>query len=484
MRSARRAAVVGSGPNGLAAAIRLAASGVDVTLYESSDYLGGSVRSVADSTYSSIIHDWGASSFPLALNSPAFVGVNWHDLGVEWLTGPISFSHAMPQVEGFLAYQDIDEMISYLGKDGGLWGTLFRPRKHAFAALSRAFLDRKALRHLDARLLRFGPMALVPAATTVRCFPGGIGGAGATLFGAAANHSQLSLRSLGSSGVGLFLISAAHTVGWPIPRGGAGRLTQALIDLAVSLGVKIFAGHPVLDPRQLDSFEAIIWATHPSFLTGNQNCDLSRRARRRLANWGISGVSVTKLDFVVEGRVPWGNPQHQRAPIVHLGGSFTSMLESKNLVRSGGRPTTPYMILSQPGTLDESRWSEGLQPVSVYIQHSPETAQGGLLEHSHHMIEQIEQCAPGFGSRVRSTVQTLPFDLEAQNRNLQQGDIYGGASSFRELLRGPSGYLNHYRVGRSHHFLGSSATWPGTGAHGMSGYNAANRALEILGHGF
>ena len=482
MQGQKKVAVVGSGPNGLAAAIRVAGLGIDVSLYEASDSLGGSARSVADNKYPSISHDWGASSFPLTVTSPAFVDVDWRELGVEWLTSAISFSHAMPGDKGFIAHKDIDEMISYLGEDGNLWGRLFRKRKEEFAGLSRAFLNRKSLHRLDSKLLRFGPLALVPARTLAQRFPRGLSGPAATLFGTVANHAQFSLRSVGSSGVGLMLISAAHAVGWPIPKGGTGRVTEALIDLITTLGATVHRGHPITNLHELDCFDAVIWATHPSVVTRSQDIDFSPRISRGLNNWGVSGVSVTKIDFVVEGLVPWENPEHTMAPIVHLGGSFKNMVESKDRVRSGKRPAVPYMILSQPGSMDESRWSQGLQPVSVYAQHPPGKESEEIFLDPDLLVEHIERCAPGFSSRLRSTVMNFPNGLEAQNQNLQRGDIFGGASSFFDLLRGPIGYLNHYKIGKTHHFLGSSATWPGTGAHGMSGYNAADSVLEALDH--
>jgi phytoene dehydrogenase-like protein len=189
---------------------------------------------------------------------------------------------------------------------------------------------------------------------------------------------------------------------------------------------------------------------------------------------------VTKLNFVIEGDVPWSDQNLCKVPTVHLGGSFLEMARSKAQIRAGHEPEQPYLIISQPGSVDRTRWQGNVQPVSAYLQHTTSSTLGSQPElRSMQILEQLEKCAPGFASRIRSIVSQPPEDLESENDNLRQGDIFGGANDLFKMLRGPLGVAGHYRIGKSHHYLASSSTWPGTGVHGMSGRNATLAALKV-----
>ncbi len=470
--------VVGAGPNGIIAAITLAQSGVKVTILERSETVGGSVKSVSDLNYPQITHDWGAASFPLALLSPALREVNWNHFGVDWLTSSIPFGHALPNAKGLLVHRNIDEMVDSLGKDGKLWSFLFKQASLQAEALGNIFLARESLFHPSKDLLRFGPTALLPASAIARLFPLGPRGPGSTLFAAAANHSQLSLNSPGSAGVGLLLLSAAHSVGWPIPKGGSGKIIAGLIELAKTFDITIRTNVRASDSPEIKLADIVIWDIHPDDVAYEIKNHIEKGLRNKLKVWGDSGVGVTKLDLVIDSQIPWLDPKLNELATVHIGGSFQDMARSKLQVRRGVDSRDPYIIVSQPASLDESRKLGDLQPISAYTQHPTTNSDSNIKSRPAQILDQLEKCAPGLSSKIKSIAIRLPSDLESANPNLRRGDIFGGASNFKSMLQGPLGFVHHYQIRGTHHYVCSSATWPGTGVHGMSGRNAAVAAIK------
>lgn len=482
--NARVAKVVGSGPNGIVAAIILAQAGFSVTVMESNSFLGGSVRSTQDPSFPGVTHDWGAASFPAAHLSPFFRDLDLRPFGVEWLSSPTPFGHALYDSAGILAFRDIERMKESLGKDAKFWHRLVKSPSLHPRQMGDSFLARESLIQPTGTIVRFGPLAALPASAVVNFFREGSNGKGATLFGAVSNHSQLSLRAVGSAGVGIFLLSAAHSVGWPTVKGGAGNLMGGLITFAKSLGVAFVTNARISHERELIPADIVIWDTHPSTVAKAATHGYSSKVRSRLERWGNSGVGVTKLNFVIQGEVPWSDPDLCKSPTVHLGGNFLQMDSSKAQVATGLEPTHPFLIVSQPGSIDRTRWHGDLQPVSAYMQHTTLSKLGSQVEQrSIQIFEQLERCAPGFASRIRSVVHQPPETLEGENDNLRSGDIFGGANGLLKMLIGPLGFAGHYRVGKSHHYLSSSSTWPGTGVHGMSGRNAALAALRANHNG-
>ena len=465
------AAIVGSGPNGLAAAIRLAQAGVSVTVYEASDRIGGGALT-SELTIPGLLHDDCSTALPAAVASPFFQSLGLERHGLQWRHAPIELAHPLLGQRTATLYRSIDETAAALGEDGGRWRRLFEPlssRPDALAATSFAPLV-SVPRH-PVMLARLGMRALPPATLMGRYFRTP---QAAALFGGIAAHAFMPLTSLVSSSVGVMLGSLAHAHGWPMAQGGAGALTAALATELRALGGRIETSTPVSHTRDLGA-DVVILTVPPAValpLIGDVPHRVGRAWRRFRP-----GPAAYKIDLAVDGGVPWRDEESRRAGVVHVGGTMAEMRAAEGDMSRGRMPERPFILTAQPHTTDPSRRVGNVVPFWVYA-HVPH-AWGG--DETDRILSRVEQFAPGLRERIVGMHVRGPAALEAHNAAYVGGDITGGATSLRQVLARPRLGAFGYRTGVAGVYLGGASTSPAAGVHGMSGVQAAECALKDLG---
>lgn len=462
------AAIVGSGPNGLAAAIRLAQAGVSVTVYEANDRIGGGALT-SELTVPGLLHDDCSTALPAAVASPFFQSLNLQRHGLQWRHAPIELAHPLLGQQTATLYRDIDETAASLGEDGSRWRRLLGPlAAHPDALTATSFAPLVSWPRHPLLLARLGLRALAPATMTARYFRTP---QAAALFGGIAAHAFMPLNSLVSSSVGIMLGALAHAHGWPMAQGGAGALTAALATELLSLGGRIETSMRVTRTRDLGA-DIVILTVPPAValpLIGDVPHQVGR-AWRRFKH----GPAAYKIDLAVEGEVPWLDEESRRAGVVHVGGTTAEMREAEGEISRGRMPERPFILTAQPHATDPSRRVGNLVPFWLYA-HVPHGWQGDETER---ILARVEQFAPGLRERVVGMNVRGPAALEAHNAAYVGGDITGGATSLRQLAMRPRLGALGYRTGVSGVYLGGASTSPAAGVHGMSGVRAAECALK------
>lgn len=475
----RRASVIGAGPNGLAAAIVLAQAGLEVEVYEAERTVGGAARTL-ELTLPGFRHDFGSAVHPMAIGSPFFSTLPLRDYGLEWVQPPAPLAH--PFDDGTAAILEQDFAASTLGEDCESWRRLFQPVSAHWSELASAVL-RPVLsipRH-PLLLARFGIHGLLPASTLTRTRFHTV--QARALFAGLAAHSFLSLDHPGSAAFGLLLGAAAHSVGWPIPRGGAQSLADALAAHLIQLGGRIHTASPIRRLSDLPSSDLTLCDISPrQLLTLAGESQLTPSDRRRLAGYRY-GPAAFKVDYALNSPIPWSAPACARAATVHLGGTFGDIAASESAMASGRLAERPFVLLVQPTLFDTTRAPAGKHIAWAYCHvpngfaRSPNAAELEALALDR-LEAQIERFAPGFRSTVLARHVSPPAVLESMDANLIGGDIVGGANTLRQIIFRPTS--RGYRTSATGLFLCSASTPPGGGVHGMCGYHAANLALKSL----
>ncbi|GAA1684567.1 NAD(P)/FAD-dependent oxidoreductase [Nonomuraea maheshkhaliensis] len=459
------AVVVGSGPNGLVAAVTLARAGREVLLLEAAERFGGGLRS-AELTLPGHVHDLGATVMAMALASPAFRGLELK--GVEFAHSPVAVAHPLDDRPAVLVHRDVRRTAAGLGPDAGAWlasvGALVKAGLPLVELLLKPLGPWPVAPRAFAGAAWFGPMAALPATTFAKALR--TVEARALLAGMSA-HSMLDLRSPLTAGYGLTLAGLAHLVGWPVVRGGSQVLADALVAELRSLGGQAVAGHRVRRLAELDAPIVVLDVTPRQLLA---LADLPAGYRRRLERYRY-GPGVFKMDWALDGPVPWRDPAVAGAATVHLGGTFEEIVLSEAEMAAGRHSPRPYVLLVQPYAADPTR---GGHTLWAYC-HVPK---GSAADMSDAIETQIERYAPGFRDRVLARHVSGPAELEAGNPNLVGGDIGGGLASLGQFLRRPVWSPAPWRTPLPGVFLCSSSTPPGPGAHGMGGWQAARLALR------
>jgi phytoene dehydrogenase-like protein len=455
-RPHRRAVVIGSGPNGLVAAIELARAGVAVEVREAAGELGGGLRS-AELTLPGFVHDVCSAIHPLAVASPAL-----RDLDVEWVHPDAPAAHPLDGGGAVLLERSLEATAAGLDADGPAYRALVGP----FAAAWPAFAAGRPVR----AALTLGPAArhaLAPARGLAEArFRGER--ARALVAGQAA-HSMLPLERRPSAGVALGLLGLGHAVGWPFPKGGARRIAEALAARLAELGGEIRTASPV---DELPDADIVMAAVAPRELVRLAHGRLPERYERALLVYR-HGPGAFKLDWALSGPIPWAAPEVARAGTVHIGGSLDEIAASERAAWWGAACERPFVLLAEQGHFDPARG----RTAWAYC-HVPNGSREDMTER----IEgQVERFAPGFGRAVLARHAMGPADLEAHNRNLVGGDLNNGAMDLGQLLFRPARRLVPYRTPLSGVYLCSAATPPGGGVHGLCGYAAARLALHDLG---
>ncbi|MGY2895804.1 phytoene desaturase family protein [Deinococcus sp. UYEF24] len=475
MTTAPQANIVGSGPNGLAAAIALAQAGWKVTVYEGNSRLGGALGSEA-LTLPGFVHDVGSAIHPLGAASPFLRSLPLHRFGLEWVQPPAALAHPLPpdvsDGGSVLMYRSLEETAAGLGTDEGAYLRLMRP----LVANWKGLLDDtlRSLIHFPAHpvtLARFGVRGLPPASVLARTMfrtP-----QAQALLGGLAAHSGLPLSDLGTSAFGLMLAVSGHAVGWPFPRGGAQAFADALAGLLRELGGEIVLGSPVSSLRDLPEAQAVILDTSlPGFLRLAEGSLPAGYAARLKAF--RPGVGAFKVDYALSGPVPWRDPRTALAGTVHLGGTLNELEAAELAPHRRQVSPRPYVLLAQQSLFDAARAPEGKQTLWAYV-HVPNGFTGDALPE---LEAQIERFAPGFSRTVLARTVSTPATLQGWNPNLVGGDVNGGASNLWQLLARPVPTATPYRTPLPGVYLCSASTPPGGGVHGMGGYWAARAAMS------
>lgn len=463
------AIVVGSGPNGLAAAHVLNAAGYDVTVYEANDVLGGGAQA-SEPLIAGTVQDHCAAVHPLALVSPSLAEIAPE---VRWARAPIECAHPLEGGGAAFLYQSVEMTAHDLGRGGGAWRRMFgHPSRRFDDLVQDLFAPPMHVPKHPFLFARFGLVAATPPSVIARLLR--TEAAGALYAGVAAHAFQPFSRPF-SGAVAAALLTAAHGVGWPVVVGGTSRLTEGIVASLRSRGVRFITGCRVRDRADLPPHDLLLLDVHPEQVEGIVGSALPLRRRKRLRRFR-NGPSAFKVDFVVDGGVPWEHATVSRAGTVHVGGSASEIARAERQIARGRMPDRPFVLVGQQDVADPGRRSGELAPVYAYA-HVPHDYTGDATEL---IIQQIERFAPGFRQRIVAQRSHAPQALAGANANFVGGDILTGAKNVWQLLFGAAVPLSPYDVGIPGVYLCSAATPPGPGVHGMCGYNAAQHALTVV----
>lgn len=464
------AVVVGAGPNGLAAAVALARGGYEVVVLEAAEEVGGGARS-AELTLPGFLHDVCSAVHPLGAGSPFLRSLPLGDHGLEWVHPDAPLAHPLDDGLAVLLERGIDATAAGLEEDAAAWRRLVGPLVEEWDAVARDLLGPPRLPSRPVTAARFAIRALRSSRGLTRArFRGERAPA---LFAGVAAHSMLPLDVVPSAAIGVMLTVAAHAVGWPIPRGGAGRITGALAELLLSMGGRIETGRRVLDVGDLPPARAFLLDVTPRQLLRIAGDRLPGLYRRRLAVWRY-GPAAFKVDWALDGPIPWRDAECGRAGTVHLGGTEAEVVEAEKAVSRGRHPERPFVLLSQPTLFDPGRAPEGKHVAWGYT-HVPI---GSSTDVTDRIEAQIERFAPGFRDLVLARSVSPPAALERRNPNCVGGSIGGGAQDLAQTIARPLPVPDPYRIPGSDLYLCSSSTPPGAGVHGLCGWHAAASAVR------
>jgi phytoene dehydrogenase-like protein len=466
------AVVVGSGPNGLAAAIVLAREGLSVLVLEAKETIGGGART-EEVTLPGFRHDICSAIHPMGVVSPFMRALPLADHGLEWAYSPAAIAHPFDDGSAATLELSLEATASRLGKDEQAYRDLMAP----FAARAGAVFD-DILRPIASLplpahplvLARFGLMGLQSAVRLASRFQ--TPAARALLAGSAA-HSFIPLERFGSASFGLALILAGHATGWPAAKGGSAAIVTAMASYLRTLGGEIVTATPVRSMRDVPASRVVLFDVTPIQLASIAGDELPSRYARRLARFRY-GPGVFKIDWALDGPIPWKAPECGRSATVHVGGTLEEIAAHERAVFHGTMTSKPFVLVAQQSMFDATRAPEGKHTGWAYC-HVPH----GSTEDATEAIErQIERFAPGFRDLIlaRRTINTAQY--EAHNPNFVGGDIAGGANTMSQFLTRPFAKLDPYSTPNERLFLCSSSTPPGGGVHGMCGYWAAKSALR------
>lgn len=470
------AVVVGSGPNGLAAAIRLAQAGVSVTVLEASDRPGGGTRT-SEYGHPGVLHDDCSAFHPTAVISPFLSSLPLERFGLEWLWPELDLVHPLDDGRAGVLSRDLGRTVEALGVDGEKWRRVFAPLVGNIDDLvAEVFQPVVHLPRHPVTLARFGMQALLPATVAVRRWQDE---PARGLFMGVAAHAFGPLTTALSAAVGLLLGAVGHAVGWPVAKGGSQAIATSMIGLLESLGGSVRTGVPVSSLDELRDLgggapDIVMLDTAPAGVLRIVGDRLPGRVRRAFAERYVYGPAAYKVDFEIAGDIPWTNEHARRAGTLHLGGTAEQIVAAEAQTARGQLPNAPFLLVGQQYLADPARSAAGINPIWSYA-HVPHAYPGDATEQ---VIGQIERFAPGFRDTIVAThVRSAP-DMGRHNANYVGGDIGAGANTFRQIVFRPRPAVNPYAVGVDGVYLCSAATPPGPGVHGMSGFHAAEAALR------
>lgn len=467
------AVVVGSGPNGLAAAVALARAGASVEVLEGADSIGGGTRS-EELTLPGFLHDVCSAAHPMGILSPFFRELPLAEHGLEWVRPNASVAHPLEDRPAVMLWRSLDRTCAALGADGRNYRRMIAPfleNPHGFLgdALAPLGMPRHPL-----LLARFASMAPWPstwlAAAAFRDEPA------RALFAGCASHSILPLSHSMSSAFAVMFALTAHVEAWPVVRGGSIGIARALASYLAELGGSVRTGVRVRSLADLPAARVYLFDTDPLQLALIAEAVLPERYLRRLRRFRF-GPGVFKLDLALDGPIPWSDPNCLEASTVHVGGSMRELAASEAAMWRGTHCERPFVMVVQQSQFDATRAPSGKHTGYAYCH----VAHGSTVDRSEAIESQVERFAPGFRDRILARSRLGTAELEAGNPNYVGGAISGGSAVLSQMFSRPVARLDPYSTPHPRVFLCSASTPPGGGVHGMCGYHAAQSALRRIG---
>lgn len=465
------AIVIGAGPNGLAAAITMQQQGLSVLLLEGADQIGGGMRT-AELTLPGFYHDVCSAIQPMAVGSPLFKQLPLKDHGLQYIHPPVLAAHPFDDGTAAAFLTSFDETAKLLGRDEIQYRRLFEPLLRLWPGIGEEVLGPLRFPRNLIGLARFAIKAPPSAKYVSKIFKTD---AARGLWAGLAAHSLLPLSAASTSAVALVLAISGHVDGWPIVKGGSQRIAEALAAYLRSLGGHIETGVYITSFSQLPSAKAVLFDVTPKQLLQIAGHRFSPTYRDQLLRYRY-GAGVFKMDWALDGPVPFTAEDCRRAGTVHLGGTIREIEYSEGAVWKGKHPENPFVLLAQQSLFDDTRAPEGKHTVWAYC-HVPH---GSTVDMTEAIEGQIERFAPGFRDRILARHTYNTAQLEAYNPNYVGGDIIGGRMTVDQLFTRPALRLSPYRTSARGLYICSSSTPPGGGVHGMNGYHAARRALKDI----
>ncbi len=465
------AIIVGSGPNGLSCAIELARHGLSVVVVERNEIPGGGAKT-AELTLPGFHHDVCSTVHPLGIASPFFKSISLEKHGLKWIHSPVEVAHPFEDGDVSLLKRSVPETARLMGRDEGPWLKLFEHfARNADALMADILAPPIHFPKTPGLFAMFGMKALLPADVLTWKYFKDERARG--LFTGIAAHSCADLSGMATSAVGIALTVAGHGRGWPFPEGGSKNITLALIDCLYSSGGEVVTGIDIQNVDELPQSKWVFFDLTPKQILKIAGHHLPPRIVSSY-NKFLYGPGIFKIDWALDGPIPWKNPETAKAATVHLGGNHEHIVRAEAAVQNGGISDKPFVLLVQPTLFDQTRAPPGKHIAWAYC-HVPN---GSNIDRTGLIEDQIERYAPGFKKLILKKHILSPEKLEAQNPNLIGGDIAGGLVDARQLFFRPRIGLHPYRLDGKKFWICSSSTPPGPGVHGMSGYHAAHALLK------
>ncbi|MCG8556393.1 MAG: NAD(P)/FAD-dependent oxidoreductase [Proteobacteria bacterium] len=464
--------VVGSGPNGLAAAVTLAQAGLSVHVIEGAATVGGGMRT-AELTLPGFAHDLCAAVHPMAALSPLFRRLELEKHDLRWLYPEYSVAHPLPDQPAVLLARDLDHTAAGLSRDARAWRRLFSPLVDRVHALMADTLGPIGIPKAPRPFLWFGLHGLWPASWFARAYFREE--RARALFAGCAAHAIAPFEKFFTSAMGLVFALSGHAVDWPVAKGGSQSIAQALVRCLQSAGGSIQTSTPVRELRELPGARAYVLDLAPKHVARIAHDQLPAGYRKRLLRYRY-GPGVFKLDWALNARIPWRDAECARASTVHVGGQLAEIARAERQIWYGQVPERPFVLVAQQSHFDTTRAPAGKHTGYAYA-HVPHACSVDMTD----AIEtQIERYAPGFRDTIEARTVHAPAALERHNPNLVGGVVTGGANDLRQLFTRPVVRLRPYTTPNPRIFLCSASTPPGGGVHGMNGYHAARAVLRHL----
>lgn len=465
--------VVGAGPNGLAAAITLARAGRSVRVLEAKDTIGGGART-AELTLPGFLHDICSAIHPLGVGSPFFRDLPLESLGLEWIYPPYAVAHPLDDGTAVVIEKSIEASAATMGEDEAAYRRLFSP---IVANWQKLFDDLLGPLPVPPRYplttIPFGALALMPASTLAHLFFRGP--RARAIFCGMAAHSMIPLHVPATASFGLMLGVVAHAIGWPLARKGSQAIVDAMADYLRGLGGEIITNAPVESLDQLPDARAVLFNLTPRQIVKIAGNRLPEDYRQKLSRFRY-GPGVFKIDYALDGPIPWKAAACSRAGTVHLGGTMEEIAAAEAAVWRGEHPERPFVLLVQQSLFDSTRAPAGKHTLWAYC-HVPN---GSTEDMSEAIENQIDRFAPGFRSRIIYRQSRTAQEIETYNPNYIGGDINGGVQTLTQFFTRPVASWVPYAMPAKGLYICSSSTPPGGGVHGMCGYQAAKAALRDL----
>lgn len=463
------AIIVGSGPNGLAAAITLQQQGLSTLIVEGADTIGGGMRT-KELTLPGFKHDVCSAIHPMAMASPFMRSLPLADYGLTFVQAPYAAAHPLDSGETALLHQSLADTVLDLGTDGSYYRNLIQPVVEHWDTLATAIMGPLHFPKKPMQMAAFGLQALRPASWVAEAFKTEKGKA---LWAGMAAHGMQPLTNWTTSAIGMVLLAVGHRYGWPVPKGGSQSIADALAAYYLSLGGKIQTGHWIKDVRELPQYQVLVLDLTPKQILRLKGVPFHDAYRRQMQKYRY-GMGVFKIDWALSDVTPFKDRHSQHAATVHLGNTFDEIARNEQASHKGQVVEKPFVLFAQPSHFDTHRAPEGKHTGWAYC-HVPN---GSEIDYTKAIEDQVERVAPGFKDTILARHTLNPAQLEAYNPNYIGGDINGGIMDIAQLYTRPTLSLSPYRTSRKNIYIASSSTPPGGGVHGMCGFHAARLALK------